>query len=205
MEPPNHKKPITLRSGRGTVELDDTRKSLLQAFFAIFWRRHMITATIYQHHNPEVSNSDASRISLIFNVMTQTGIGAQLKPFIMLALEKGYLEPEDYQGNLWATRAVELFPKALKAVQTDTTLEFIKEYVMTIGGIITEEDEEAIESDLSKEPDLEQPKKKPKVDSCTCFFCGLMRESDIPFSTLLTDKKFSDDPFSELIFRGLSQ
>jgi hypothetical protein len=173
--------------------------------FAIFWRRVMLTATIYQHHNPDVSNSDASRVSLIFNTTSPTGIGVQLKPFLLLALEKGYLEPEDYQNNLWATRAVELFPKALKAVQTDTTLEFIKEYVMTIGVIISEEDEDAIEEELQQLSDKENPTKKSKIESCSCFFCELMREFDIPFDQFLTGRKYSDDPFSELIFRQLSQ
>jgi len=120
----------------GLLDMDTTVpeivKQLTVCFLALFNRQCISKAFIYMYHNgPEYDDeddveaeaeaaafNDALIRALKYNTLSPNGIGAKLKPSLALAHSKGYLEPEDYEDNKYATRAVlVIFPILCNAWQ----------------------------------------------------------------------------------------
>lgn len=110
-------------------------KTFLLAFMAIVWRRVWITTVIYCEHNRLKLSSDVVLKCLKFNIFSEAGIGNTIKPYIIKAFKDGFLMPQFYEKNIYASRAVKLYKKAFEIVKLKNEkleTEFIKEYALSI-------------------------------------------------------------------------
>ena len=187
-------------------EPSDNIKTFILIFMAIIWRRVWITTMIYCDHNKITITKDVVLKALKFNIYSEAGIGNTLKPYIIKALKDGFLMPQDYSKNVYATRAIKLYKSAYNIVRMkdrDEEVKFLKEYAFKVFDInnnitndITEENKDIINSITRGDHnnDLEN-----EGNECLCKMCELVDSWDINESLI-----FSSDPFQNTIMKGLT-
>lgn len=104
----------------GLSQISPTAQVLIICYLAIFCRRSLVEAYLYEyHHTPEVRRNEAFEIGVQaisratkFNLLSEDGLGARLKPLIELTIEHdGMVTPEDHNNDHYAMRAAEIFPE----------------------------------------------------------------------------------------------
>ena len=116
-------------------EPSDNMKTFIFVFMCIIWRRVWITTAIYCEHNNIDLTKDVVLKALKYNIFSNAGIGNTLRPYIVKALTDGFLMPQFYEKNIYATRAVKLYKPAysiIKANNREDELKFLKEYALSI-------------------------------------------------------------------------
>lgn len=134
-------------------------KTFLLVFSAIIWRRVWITAAIYCEHNNMKLDKPTVLKSLKFNVFSEFGIGSVIRPYIVKSLTDGFMMPQFYEQNFYATRAVKLFKPAfeiIKANDRDKEIKFIQDYSMCIFDINENKAEETANEIRDLVEELEQ-------------------------------------------------
>jgi len=116
-------------------EPSDNVKTFMLCFTAIIWRRVWITTAIYCEHNKiNLSNSVVLK-ALKYNVLSDVGIGNTLRPYIAIALKDGFIMPQCYKKNLYATRAVLMFKDAYEVIKKkdrEEEIKYISRYAMSV-------------------------------------------------------------------------
>lgn len=200
---------IEMKTGRGEVnELTDNLRTFVLVFMSVIWRRVWITTTIYCEHNGLELNKDIILKCLKYNIMSDTGIGNTLKPYIKVAFKDGFIMPSLYRKNLYATRAIMMYKDAYEIVKKhDPNLEteFIKDYALSIFKLepkqVSEsasEIQDTIKEANQLDSDTDSDKSQSEMDKCNCRLCDLINAWDINMSLV-----YSDDPFQNIIMTGL--
>jgi len=205
-----------LEGGVGTAV-----RELTTCFLAVFNRQCLSKAFLYMYHQDEEeveAFNQAVIRGLKYGTLSPRGIGAELKPYMELAMEKGFLAPEDYEGNAFATRAVqELYPlvhaawqrggeEAAKkwafqyAMEMLTNPEAVADEALLAGDM---SDAEPEQDDELEEPDDagddEPEESEEQATECDCEFCQEMRA----FDHVDLNNLHSDDPLAALMISGL--
>ena len=215
-------------------EPSDNIKTFLLTFMCIIWRRVWITTAIYCEHNSIKINKDTVLKSLKYNIFSKAGIGNVLQPYITKALTDGFLMPQFYKKNLYATRAVKLFKPAYEIIRKkdkEAELNFLKDYALSvfkpdpaIVSAVKEETKDTLKdigssdpSDPVTDPSKTDPVTDPVTDPITdpsehnSLFPGkIMERCPCKLCELVDswdvnmDLVFSDDPFQNIVMKGLS-
>lgn len=223
----------------GLIDMDGTVpmivKELTICFLALFNRQCISKAFIYLYHNgpteveeeekedKEEDEAEAFNEALIralkYGVLSPSGIGAELKPYLQLAHAKdGLLVPEDYEENKFATRAVqEIFPQ-LHAVWQQSgeigarawVLQYAMEMFVSAEVVATEAlfagdvDEDEADHMIGESEEAESQEDQVSEDDagqCECDFCEGMRAYDnIDLNTIQ-----SSDPLDMLLIGSLGR
>ena len=104
-------------------------------FTAILWRRVWITSIIYCEHNNIKMDKSIILKCLKYNVFSGAGIINIIKFYIDKALSDGFMMPQFYKENIYATKASELFRSAYEVINKkniELETEFIKKYATSI-------------------------------------------------------------------------
>lgn len=200
-------KPIKMKTGIASPdEPSDNIKTFILVFMTIIWRRVWITTAIYCKHNNINICKNIVLKALKFNIFSNAGIGHTLKPYITKALKDGFLMPQFYNKNIYATRAVKLYGPAYKVIKSrDRTeeIKFLKDYTLSIfDNNIDEERKDTLElvgntdNDNNNTDNTEEP--FIPIDKCKCKMCELVDSWDIN-----VDLIYSDDPYQNIIMKGL--
>lgn len=127
---------IQMRTGIAIPEEPSLNvKTFLLAFMAIIWRRVWITTAIYCEHNKLKLSSDVVLKCLKFNIFSDAGIGNTIKPYVAKAFTDGFMMPQFYEKNIYATRVVKLYKPAYEIAKLrdrEKDIEFIKKYALSI-------------------------------------------------------------------------
>lgn len=201
----------------GTTKPDepsDNIKTFILVFMAIIWRRVWITTLIYCKHNNINICKNIVLKSLKFNIFSSAGIGHTLKPYITKALEDGFLMPQYFNQNIYATRAVKLYGPAYKIIKSRSKSEeikFLKDYTLSIlDNDIAEEKKDAMKlvgiefdnasdnNDTTSDTTSDTEKTFIPIDRCKCKICELIDSWDVN-----VDLIYSKDPYQNIIMKGL--
>jgi hypothetical protein len=234
----------------GVLDMDfaipEIVKKLTVCFLALFNRQCISKAFVYLYHNgPEEdeeetgnqvaeTSQDDGKIgseenafnqalirSLKYGTLSPHGIGAELKPYLQLAHSKGYLEPEDYEDNQYATRVVqEIFPQVDAEWKKNGELgakEWVMQYCLKLfldaeliaseaawAGDISENDDmlgnvSEDQDDSSIIEEMEESDNNDDADTCMCDFCEEMRLYDnVDLANIKTN-----DPLDNLMINSL--
>jgi len=131
----NDLKNIKMRTGMSDDDVNDNIKTFLLVFMAIIWRRVWITSLIYSNHNNISLSRGVVLKALKYNIFSPTGIGNTLKPYIIRAVKDGFLMPDFYEKNIYASRAVKLYKSAheiIKKRNRSEEIKFLKRYAIYI-------------------------------------------------------------------------
>ncbi len=214
----------TGQTGVTTEEnLNDGLRTFALVFMAVIWRRVWITTTIYCEHNNKDLSKEILLKCLKYNILSDSGIGNTLKPYIKIAFTDGFIMPQVYKKNLYATRAIMMYKEALGIVKQhdpDLQRKFVKDYALSIFHLdVTKVTESAAEirdtidntfdsSDTnSSDDDLSVPTtlsfglgsdRVNNSDMCKCKLCTLVNAWDINIALV-----YSEDPFQNIIMNGL--
>lgn len=130
---------MKLRSGLvGEVEAPPATQELLACFTAVNGRQILAKSLLYVYHNELGTFQDlqeSSRLAMIYAILSPNGISHQLKKFLRLIYEKGYLTPEDCEDSVFAKRALELYPLAHEYFQKSGKQglhQFLDDYVSAV-------------------------------------------------------------------------
>jgi hypothetical protein len=111
---------------------------ILACFIVVNGRQIFSKALLYLHHNQMETFEElqtANNLSMIYAILSPNGISHQLKKYLHLIYDKGYLTPEECEDNVFAKRALELYPLAherfLKSGR-EGLQEFVNEKVLEI-------------------------------------------------------------------------
>jgi len=135
-------------------------QTFILAFMAIIWRRVWITTSIYCDHNKLKISSDVILKCLKYNIFSKAGIGNNIKPYVIKALNDGFLMPQFYKQNLYATRAVKLFKTAYEIVKSDDRdkdMEFIRKYALSVFGTSDDKVNEVMNETADVMKDISHP------------------------------------------------
>jgi hypothetical protein len=204
-----------------SYELSDNIKTFILVFNGIIWRRVWITTVVYCEHNKVSISKNIVLMSLKFNIYANVGIYNTLKPYIRKALGDGFLMPNFYRENLYATRAVNLYKSGYEIVKKRNIydeIKFLKDCAFKVfdseniqSNDILEETNDIISSieksekydatkDISPINTIDE-KLFPsyKKNMCRCKMCYLVNSWDISEGLI-----FSDDIFQNTIMKVLS-
>lgn len=113
----------------GKSSITRVQNTFIISFIAVIWRRIWVTSLTYCDHNDININHHIVIKSLKYNLLSPTGICNTIKPYLIKALNIGFLMPQDYKDNMYAERAVKLFSEAYEiSYDMVKELEFIHEY-----------------------------------------------------------------------------
>ncbi len=221
----------SMKTGKSVINeenLNDGLKTFVLVFMAVIWRRVWITTTIYCEHNNKDLSKEILLKCLKYNILSNSGIGNTLKPYIKIAFTDGFIMPQVYKKNLYATRAVMMYKEALGIVKQhnpDLQRKFIKDYALsifhldvikvsesaneirdTIDNTLDNDTSDSDTSDSDSDNDLSVPTTldfrfgvdRNENNKCDCKLCILINSWDINI-----DLVYSEDPFQNIIMNGL--
>lgn len=112
-------KPIKLRSGTVGVGVDGGKgvavAELAACVMAVYMRQVISKSFVFMHHNDLESFADfnkAMSMSMAYAIVSKSGVGNLLKPYLEIAREKGCLKPEQVKDNKYGERVLALYPNA---------------------------------------------------------------------------------------------
>ncbi len=84
------------------------------SFAASCFKRICSTLILYSKHNNKVLSSINLMKCIKYNMLSPTGIFNEIEPYLLKALEQGFLMPNEFKKNLYAERAISLFSDTYK-------------------------------------------------------------------------------------------
>lgn len=210
----------------GVLDMEPTMtiavKELLTAFIAVFNRQCLSKGFLYLFHNNLDSAPDFNESvirGLKYGALSSNGIGAEIKPFLKLAMEQGFLSPDDCEGNPFALKALDIYSQVHAEFQRggqETASNWAFEYAMlmlTDPNVVA--DEALLANDIDEEMareiyaegeegapgtgDESENSENSDIDECDCEFCNEMRSFDNVDLTTISP----EDPMDAWVINSL--
>jgi len=159
------------------LELNENYSFIL-AFTATCWKRIWYSMFLYcEHRKINYSNSIILKC-LKYDLLSPTGIFAEIEPFLTKALKNGFLMPNEFKNNINAKRAILLFNETYEISKIKNLEEKRKAEIKFIhshaSSVFTDnEKEKEFECILKNIPDFKKKEDKH------CSFCELIEIWDI--------------------------
>ena len=164
--------------------------TFILCFLSVLWRRIFLSLIVYSKEK----NIDIDLENILkcfkYNLFAPTGFVENLRPYVIKALTKGFLMPNDFSHNIYVKKAIHLFSEAYVICKIEDEeyrkkkeKEFIINYCCDVFKKTEENRQEAL--DITK---------NLKENS----FSDLVDIWDIDFSLII-----SDDPYLNLIKFGM--
>lgn len=107
----------------------DDIKTFLICFMRIIWGKIWSDSNIYSTYNNISLNYDIVLKTMKYHIFSEGGILiSELKPYIIKAMEDGFLMPKFYKQNNYVESAIQLYKSAYEIVKTkdrDKEIKFI--------------------------------------------------------------------------------
>lgn len=194
-----------MKTGRSFLtEPTKEQKAFILSFMAVIWRRNFLTALYYCEHHKTKLNAEIIMKCLKYNVLSQTGIGNQLKFYLLKAFKYNILMPNDYKGNPYVESAVHIFGEAWKAVlsgnkeeETKLIHNYSRTVFMDTEPYVSKNKKEVFDMvrDFVSLQDFDI--RESDGDEC-CNLCKTIDSWDIKLELL-----YSQDPYNNVIMTGL--
>lgn len=175
-------------------EIKETNiKTFLFTFMTVIWYRTWVIIITYCKHNKTNISRNIFLKALKFNLFSSGGIGNTLKPYIIKAIDDGFLMPIYYRKNKHAEIAVKLYSKVYEVIKKqckDEELKFLKIFTLEFFNNKVILDEEY--NDIIKSIDDNDN----KLTTC-CKLCDTVDTWDI------NENLLSLDPYENIILKAL--
>ena len=113
--------------------MNKINKTFILIFMAVIWRRVWILTAIYcRCKKLPIEKSHIGKV-LNYTMYFDSGLANELKPYILKALEDGFLMPHFHRDNIYATRAINMFASGYDiVVKHKPQKEFIIDYALSV-------------------------------------------------------------------------
>lgn len=181
-----------MKTGLKSDEISIEKQAFVLSFLAIIWRRVLITVYIYCQHNSVPISSNVVLKCLKYNILSPTGIGNTLKPYLSKALDVGFLMPEDYRGNVYAERAVKLFNETYTILKRNdrSEMNFVHDYAASAFEKTNQFWKEETEDTII-------PPENTNENDHSCKLCSLIDSWDVNLGLIN-----SEDPYQNVLMYG---
>lgn len=196
---------------------------LVLGFIAVFERQVICRAITFMYHNNiqgQEGFDACTKESLKFSTLSPKGIACALRPYLMLAYDQGMLREEDCDDNVFAKRALSLFPQIHAAWENGTEVsaqKWVEEYVMQIltepsvcceeallAGDVdapSEDDDSDGEEDYGDSAEPDEDEAEEEEVECACDFCEEFRG----YADVDMDQVVGHSPIDDILIGSVKQ
>ena len=137
--------------------MNTEKNAFLLCFSTIIWKRIFSCLVLYSEYKQIELSSDNVLKCFKYNLLAPSGFVEILKPYILKALNTGFLMPKDYQDNIYVKRAIKLFSEAYRISENqdeDYRNKKEKEFIYSYAGKIFCEDEPFASENIQEAKDI---------------------------------------------------
>lgn len=146
-------------------------KELLICFMCVFYRQCFSKAFLFSYHNgiEDINGfNDAIIRGLKYGSLSANGVGAKIKPFVALAMQKGYLTNKDCKESAFATKALAIYPTVHQVFLTGGEAA-AKGFALSYGLEMLQADEFVLAEEAQLAGDLVDDEEEEQEDSADCL------------------------------------